>query len=162
MKTTFRWVLASLLLLGVDSFAQEQAPAVTHNTWTSGSPMTTPVAFGAAAVLKNQVYVVGGNDAAGNNASGVVADVQVYNPTTNSRSAGVPYPTTIEAASAAVGKNILYVSGGSPDAANPTNAIWAFNPKAKKWSGEAAMPTARWAVKPWWTKRRMLSMSSGG
>ena len=117
-----------------------QAPAVTHNTWTSGAPMPTPLAFSTAAVLKNQIYVVGGSDS-----TGQVADVQIYNPVTNAWSAGVPYPTGIGAASSAVAKNILYVFGGSIDGVNPTNAVWAYNPKTKAWTGAAAMPTARWA-----------------
>lgn len=147
--------LAGIILLpGLGTYADEvQAqsevegaqPEVSHNTWTSGAALPTAVTLGAAAVLQNEIYVVGGNDAAGNSPSGVVADVQIYNPATNSWSAGVPYPTTIEAASAAVVKNVLYVFGGSPDAVNPTNAVWAYNPKAKSWSPMANMPTARWA-----------------
>ena len=117
-----------------------EAPAVTHNTWTSGAPMPTPLAFSTAAVLKNEIYVVGGN-----NGTGQVADVQIYNPVTNAWSTGVSYPTTIGSASSAVVKNILYVFGGTSDGMTPTNAVWAYNPKTKAWTAAAAMPTARWA-----------------
>src|SRR5271169_5560654 len=141
MKTTFRLLLASLLLSGVASFAEELGPAGTHNTWTSGAPMPTPLAFSTAAVLKNEIYVVGGNSGTGN-----VADVQIYNPVTNTWSTGPSYPTAIGSASSAVVKNILYVFGGSSDGVNPTNAVWAYNPKTKAWTAAAAMPTARWAT----------------
>ena len=87
--------------------AEDEAPAVTHNTWTSGAPMPTPLAFSTAAVLMNEIYVVGGN-----NGSGQVADVQIYNPVTNAWSTGPSYPTGIASASSAVVKNILYVFGG--------------------------------------------------
>jgi N-acetylneuraminic acid mutarotase len=41
-------------------------------------------------------------------------------------------------------KNVLYVFGGTSDGVNPTNAVWAYNPKTKAWTATAAMPTARW------------------
>ena len=138
MKTGFRLMLVLLLLIGAASFAQEQSPAVTHNTWSSGTPMPTPVVIAASAVLKTQIFVVGGN------ASNVILDdVQIYTPKTNNWSAGVPFPTVIEAASAAVVKNILYVFGGTSDGTNASNAVWAYNPKTKTWSSVAAMPTPR-------------------
>lgn len=43
MKTTLRLMLGMLLSVSMASFAQEPAPAVNHNTWTSGAPM--PVAL---------------------------------------------------------------------------------------------------------------------
>jgi len=137
MKTAFQLFLVSILLVGTLSFAQEQAPAVNHNTWTSGVPMPTGVFGPAVAALKNQIYAVGGYAA-----SGDVADTQIYNPATNTWSTGVSLPTTIESASAAVVKNVLYVFGGYNSGAL-TNAVWAYNPKTKTWTGKAAMPTAR-------------------
>ena len=76
MKTTFRLISLSLLFIGTAALVQAQIPAVTHNTWTSGAPLPTPVVFATSAVLENQIYVVGGENA-GNT---IVADVQVYNP----------------------------------------------------------------------------------
>ncbi len=146
MKTVFRLALVSILWTGMVSFAAGQIPEVTHNTWTSGAPMPTPVAFAGAAVLKDEVYVVGGNLGPGVNSNGFVADVQIYDPATNTWSSGVPYPTEVAFASAAVVKNILYVFGGTPDGMNPSNAVWAYNPKTKTWAAKAAMPTARWGT----------------
>lgn len=118
----------------------KQIPAVTHNKWTSGKPMPAPLAFSTAAVLKNEIYVVGGNNGTVN-----VADVQIYNPVANSWSTGPSYPTGIGSASSAVVKNILYVFGGTSDGTSPSNAVWAYSPKTKTWTPRAAMPTARWA-----------------
>ena len=140
MKTTLRLMLVALLSVGVASFAQEQAPAVNHNTWTSGAPMPVSLAFSTAALLKNEIYVVGGNNGTAN-----VADVQIYNPVTNAWTTGPSYPTDIGSASSAVVKNILYVFGGTSDGMTATNAVWAYNPKTKAWTAAAAMPTARWA-----------------
>ncbi|MGA7565294.1 MAG: kelch repeat-containing protein [Terriglobales bacterium] len=139
MKTVFGLVMASFLLVATASFVSAQDAEVTHNTWTSGTAMPTAVAFATAAVLKNEIYVVGGNNGTEN-----VADVQIYNPATGTWSTGVSYPTKIGSASSAVVKNILYVFGGSSDGMTPSNAVWAYNPKTKAWTAMEAMPTARW------------------
>lgn len=129
-----------LAALAMASVALAQTPAVVHNTWTSGAAMPTATVAPVAAVLLGQIYVVGGGvDGA------IVADVNIYNPTTDSWSAGVPLPVPTANAAAAVVNNILYVIGGddSTNGSPPTKAVWAFNPTTKKWSSKAAMPTAR-------------------
>jgi len=120
--------------------AAKQVPAVTHNTWTSGAPMPTALLSSAAAVLKGQIYVVGGD-----NGSATVADTQVFNPATNVWSTGVPLPAPIGGAVAAVVNNVLYIIGGSGSRSGSpvTNTVYAYNPKTSTWSTTAAMPTAR-------------------
>jgi len=39
MKTAFRFILASVLVIGTASLGKAQSPAVTHNTWASGTPL---------------------------------------------------------------------------------------------------------------------------
>ncbi|MGO8985439.1 MAG: Kelch repeat-containing protein [Terriglobales bacterium] len=95
----------------------------------------------AAAVLKDEIYVVGGG-----NGTEAVADVQIYNPATNAWSSGPSYPVAISEQSAAVVKNVLYVFGGNAGGGTPSNAVWAYNPKTKAWTGQAAMPTARFST----------------
>ena len=120
----------------------EAAPAVVHNTWTSGTPMPTAAFLTAVGVLKGQIYVVGGCTVPG---GGVIADTQIYDPATNTWTAGVSLPTPLCDGTAAVVKNVLYVFGGTPSgsAQNYTNAVWAYSPKTKTWSSKAAMPTIR-------------------
>ena len=145
---TFALIMLTLFILAVEAALplqaqtypdQTQAPAVTHNTWTSGAAMPTAVSSAAAAVLKNEIYVVGGSNATEN-----VADVQIYNPATNAWSTGPSYPAAIAGASSAVVENVLYVFGGSPGGGTPSNAVWGYNPKTKTWTAKADMPTARW------------------
>ena len=139
MKTTLRLLLVTLLSVGVASFAQEPAPAVNHNSWTSGTPIPTGVVSPAGtAVIKGKIYVVGGQDSSGN----VIADTQIYDPVANTWTAGVPLPTPTGDGSAAVVKNILYLFGGYSGTAY-TNAVWAFNPKTHTWSPKSPMPTLR-------------------
>ncbi|HEY4840748.1 MAG TPA: kelch repeat-containing protein [Terriglobales bacterium] len=142
MKTALRLMLASILFVGTVSLVKAQSPEVTHNTWTSGAPMPTAVTFAAAAVLKAEIYVVGGE----NTDNTIIADTQIYDPATNAWSTGVSYPAGIASASAAVVKNVLYVFGGTSDRETPSNAVWAYSPKTKTWSAKAAMPTARWST----------------
>ena len=143
MKRKFAVAASFFFVSTLLTFAQ--VPPVNHNTWTSGAAIPTPVAFAAAAVLKNQIYLVGGYS--GNNYSNAVGDNQIYNPATNSWSSGVALPTPTAQAAAAVVKNILYIFGGSNDGGpNVFNTVWAYNPKTNAWSQKAAMPTARCSV----------------
>jgi large repetitive protein len=129
---------AALPLQAQTDSANAQSPAVTHNTWTSGAALPTAVVGASAGVLKNEIYVVGGQNAEG----ATISDVQVYNPATNAWSAGVSLPTPLQEPSAAVVKSVLYVFGGY-DGETRTSSVWAYNPKTKTWTAMADMPTAR-------------------
>ena len=143
MQTTWGVMLVVLLMMGVASVAVAQAPPVNHNTWSSGAALPTAVvAPGGVAVLKNEIYVVGGVNADGT----TIADTQIYNPATNSWSSGVPLPTTLTDGVAAVVKNVLYVISGGDSimvGGTQTNAVWAYSLKTKTWSAKAPIPTAR-------------------
>jgi N-acetylneuraminic acid mutarotase len=117
-----------------------EAPAVNHNTWTSGAAMPTAVEFPAGTgVLTGQIYLVGGYQSG----AVAVADNQIYNPVTNTWSTGAALPSATAQGASAVVKNVLYVFGGSNNVGSTvTNAVWAYNPK-NAWSSKAAMPTAR-------------------
>src|ERR1700690_581274 len=157
MKAAFRFMMASLLFVGAASQINAQAPPVAHNTWTSGAPLPTAVSSAASAVLKNEIYVVGGSGSTEN-----LADVQIFNPATNSWSSGPSYPISVGGASAAVVKNILYVFGGTADGITASNAVWAYNPKTKAWTPMADMPTARWDTAAAVEKKTNIIYVTGG
>lgn len=139
MKTTF---MVAVVWFGMALTAVAQVPPVVHNSWSSGAAVPTPVwAPGGTAVLKGEIYVIGGW--IGVSETTTIADTQIYNPATNSWTTGVPLPNPIADGAAAVVKNVLYLIGGTPDGSTESNAVWAFNPKTKTWSSKAAMPTAR-------------------
>jgi len=129
---------AAVPLHAQTDLSEKAAPAVTHNTWTIGLAIPTPVYYPAAGALKDGIYVVGGVTY-----TTLTSDVQVYNPVTKTWSTGVAFPTPIAGAASAVVKNILYIFGGSTDGVTETNAVWAYNPKTETWSAKAAMPTVR-------------------
>ena len=60
MKATFLPVLVLALLLGTAANAAAQTGDVTHNTWTSGAPMPTPLVGSAFGVIKGKIYLVSG------------------------------------------------------------------------------------------------------
>ena len=45
---------------------------------------------------------------------------------------------------------------------NPTNAVWAYNPKTKAWTATADMPTARWASEAVVEKTKNIVYVIGG
>src|SRR5450755_3579597 len=79
----------------------KQVPAITHNTWTSGLAMPTPVYYPATGAITNDIYIVGG----GVTGTTYTADTQIYNAATNTWSTGVPLPTPTIAGAGAVVKN---------------------------------------------------------
>jgi N-acetylneuraminic acid mutarotase len=103
-RITLTWILALILFAAM---VQTQVGQLTHDTWKHRAPLPTAVVEPAAAVL--EIYVLGGID----NSGVPIADVQVYNPATNKWSRGVSLPTALDATSAAVIKNVLYVFGGT-------------------------------------------------
>jgi len=118
----------------------KQIPAVMHNTWTSGAEMPTASSCSMVGVLEGEIYVVGGE----NPDNVVIADTQIYNPTTNTWRTGVPLPTPLCDGIAAVVNNILYVTGGWEHSGGKcTKALWAYSPKTNQWTSKSAMPTAK-------------------
>jgi N-acetylneuraminic acid mutarotase len=138
MKTKSR-VCAVLLLFATVSMALAQAPAIVHNTWSSGTSMPIAADGTAVAVLDGQIYVIGG----GNDNGTFFANTQIYDPALNTWTAGGSLPIATSSGCAGVVKNVLYFIGGHTGQGY-TNTVWAYNPKMKKWSSAPSpMPTAR-------------------
>jgi len=115
------------------------APAVAHNTWTTGKAMPTPVCYAPTAVLGNEIYILGGCATATTG----TAKVQIYNPAKNSWSKGVSLPKAIWAEAAAVVKGQIYIMGGATTPNPPwINTVYSYNPKTKKWTRKANVPNA--------------------
>ena len=133
--------ITMLLSLSMTSAAVAQDSAVSHDTWSSGTPMRRAILSPTAAALGNRIYVVGGAiDWIGTS----IANTQIYNPASNTWSGGVSLPAPLQDAAAAVVNNILYVFGGqSGHASVYLNTVWAYDPQTKTWSPKSPMPTAR-------------------
>jgi N-acetylneuraminic acid mutarotase len=143
MLILFTLAGATLPLQAQTDGAGVQAPAVTHNTWTSGAAMPT-ARFGAfAGAIGKNIYVVGGGTNAQYQATAVN---EIYNTKTNKWTTGAPDPTARELGASGVVNGILYVIGGSTAANGALNLVEAYDPVSNTWTTKAPMPTARNSV----------------
>ena len=115
----------------------------TESFWTAGPPMPTPRTEITAAVLKNDIYVIGGFDESGQ----VTSIVEVYNIANNTWiKAAAPLPEPLHHTAAAVYHDKIYVVGGYTAPWSPSNKLFIYDPVQNKWQEAKPMPTARGAL----------------
>jgi N-acetylneuraminic acid mutarotase len=115
----------------------------TDSFWTSGAPMPTPRTEVTAAVLNNDIYVIGGFDE-----SGQVTDiVEVYNIANNTwTTATAPLPEPLHHTAAASYNGKIYVIGGYTAPWSPINKLFIYDPVQNSWQEGKPMPTPRGAL----------------
>jgi N-acetylneuraminic acid mutarotase len=114
----------------------------TKSFWTAGAPMPTPRTEVAAAVLKDNIYVIGGFD----ESSQVTDIVEVYNFTNNTWANAASLPEPLHHAAAAAYDGKIYVVGGYTAPWSPSNKLFIYDPIQDKWQEGNPMPTARGAL----------------
>jgi N-acetylneuraminic acid mutarotase len=140
-------ILFLLFLVFVFPISMAQTTSVTVPTtdpfWTSGAPMPTPRTEVTAAVLEDEIYVIGGFDE-----SGQVTDiVEVYNIANNTWSkAAAPLPEPLHHTAAASFNGKIYVVGGYTAPWSPTNNLFIYDPVQNSWQEGEPMPTSRGAL----------------
>ena len=83
-----------------------------------------------------RIYAIGGE-----NASGRLDTVEVYDPSTNTWAKAAPMPTARNHLAATMGPdNLIYAIGG---VSSVPKIVEAYNPSTNKWTTVASMPTAR-------------------
>ena len=151
-KTQCLWKLGFLAVAGAFAasvgsvaLAAESRPL---SEWGKRGDLLEPNSEMAVAYLDGKIYVVGGYPSTRKS----VDTVQVYDVKTDTWSLTTPYPTTINHASAVALDGLLYVVGGQTNAGGRreqsryVNAVHAYDPKTRKWTPRAPMPTARSAM----------------
>ncbi|MDQ3968436.1 MAG: galactose oxidase [Thermoproteota archaeon] len=130
------------------SMAQTTTTTTTESFWTDGAPMPTPRTEVTAAVLEDDIYVIGGVDE-----SGQVTDiVEVYNIANNTWSkAAAPLPEPLHHTASASYSGKIYVVGGYTAAGSlsdrsPSNRLFIYDPVQNSWQEGNPMPTARGAL----------------
>jgi hypothetical protein len=104
--------------------------------WKPLAPIPTPVMDPAAAKVGNLIYVVGGTT--GTTASQATSMTQIYNPTTNHWSTGVPsLHRRIDASATPGADGKLYVLGGTDLYGRAVPWVDVYDPVAKTWKGFA-------------------------
>ena len=139
-------IVATLFLLSiVFVFSESLAQTVTvarESFWTAAESMPTPRTEVTAAVLENEIYVIGGFDG-----SGQVTDiVEVYSIANNSWTKGVPLPEPLHHTAAASYNGKIYVVGGYTSPWSPSNKLFIYDSLQGKWQEGKPMPTARGAL----------------
>lgn len=121
--------------------AATPAPRAEVPRWTQRAAMFTPRGRAAGGQVDGRLYVVGGENAAGD--SDVV---EVYDPAFDSWRQLKPRPAAARAASAAGLGQYLYVAGGcAGDGANPAvlDRVDRYDPAADAWTAMAPLPAPR-------------------
>src|SRR5215212_3033020 len=84
----FLFLLIIVFIFPISMSQRTAAATTTESFWTAGAPMPTPRTEVTAAVLKNDIYVIGGFD----ESSQVTDIVEVYNITNNTWTKAAPLP----------------------------------------------------------------------
>lgn len=106
-----------------------------------------PTARGAlgVAVVNGLIYAIGGI-ASWNSSFNVgtsTATVEIYNPSSNSWSTGVPLPQPLDSFGVAVSNGTIYVIAGESKG-NVVNTVYSFNPATStSWSTMSNLPLGR-------------------
>jgi N-acetylneuraminic acid mutarotase len=134
----WRQLAVAVLLIAFDRSAWA-------DSWREGAPMTTARAHAGAALLGEDLYVVGGGGA-----SGPRGLTEVYDTIGDIWRADVALPVGLEQfGMTSIGGRIYiaggYAAGGSREAPTfqESAATWAFDPSAGGWRNLAPMPAPR-------------------
>src|SRR5918995_795364 len=135
-------VLFPLIIVFVFPTSIAQTTTTTESFWTAGAPMPTPRTEVTAAILKDNIYVLGGFD----ESSQVTDIVEVYNITNNTWTKAAPLPEALHHTAAASYNDKIYVVGGYTAPWSPSNKLFIYDFVQDKWQEGKPMPTARGAL----------------
>jgi N-acetylneuraminic acid mutarotase len=113
------------------------------DSWSTATPISTPVFYYASAVVDNKIYVEGGEDS-----TGYTGLNQIYDPQTGTWTEGQSMPVIVHEAAAgattgALAPAMLYIIGGTSDGFDGVNATQIYDPQANNWTLGAQMLKAR-------------------
>ncbi|MFO1402074.1 MAG: kelch repeat-containing protein [Steroidobacteraceae bacterium] len=116
---------------------------VSEFPWVARSAMPLPRREFATAAVNGRIYVLGGGDTqAGIIPAPATATVQIYDPASNTWSAGADMPVAAYNHAAAVLGGKIYVTGGKSDLAPGLATLQEYDPAGNAWTLRAAMPVA--------------------
>ena len=119
------------------------------NSWSTKAPMPTKRQSAASGVIAGKLYVAGGVKLPDSGfIFDVLANLEAYDPVSNSWTTLAPMPTARSAAGAGVVNGILYVIGGAIDSSTIVSVatVEAYDPATNTWSTRAPMPAPRHQV----------------
>ena len=127
-----QWREGSLFTTAVEPFTEQE---LGESRWLSSRPLPEARAGRAATALGLEVYVIGGETAAG-----VTGDVRVFNTLERTWRRAAAKPTPVTAATAADLFGEIYVPGGFLADGRPTAVVEAYSPSQNAWRRAAPLP----------------------
>lgn len=124
-------------------FSHARAITSSESAWIKGAPMPTPRTEVTAALLEDNIYVIGGFNRSGH-ATDIVEDYNIGNNSWNTLVA--PLPELLHHASAASYDGKIYVVGGYGYPWIPSNKLFVYDPFKNKWQEGKSMSTYRGAL----------------
>jgi N-acetylneuraminic acid mutarotase len=112
------------------------------DTWETKTPMPTARYGFKANAVDGKIYLAGGwyrLETTYNNVD-KSAQVDVYDPSTDTWATGAPMPTAVANYASAVVDNKIYVISGVASGSTTTNLTQTYNPRIDKWSFGAPIP----------------------
>lgn len=101
--------------------------------WIKKADMPTARSFHSAAVVNGKVYVMGGMTRT-ESSTNLLQDVAIYDPATDSWSAGAPMPHARYGHTATVMGSKIYVVGGRMTGGGADDSVWEYDPGSNGWT----------------------------
>ena len=129
--------LAAATSYSASAAATQAAPG---SAWSLRGTLAVPRQEVAVAELDGLIYVVGGIDGT----PAFLSSVEIYDPDSDSFSAGPPLPVPLHHTTATAAGGKLYVIGGWSDFfATPLDVVYELDPQVGSWVAKTGMPSAR-------------------
>ena len=129
-------IVAAVAISAPNAVATTPAGAL---TWTAQPPIPTARGCLASAVLKGNIYVVGGFTSG---ESSTLNTAEAYDPQTKHWSTLAPMPTSRTCLAAASLDGQIYAIGGEDDAGDNLATVESYSPASGSWKTDAPLRAA--------------------
>lgn len=127
-----------------------------RDRWTELAPMPTPRGAAGAAVLGDQLYVVGGM-----RLGRALTSVERFDFSTGRWSSLPPLPDPREHAPAVASDGSIYVVGGRSEDEDATRTVFRYSPAAREWSEVAPLRRGSGGLEALPVNGRVLAVGGG-
>jgi N-acetylneuraminic acid mutarotase len=111
------------------------------NSWETKTPMPTASSSLQANEVNGKIYLIGGwIESESSSVTEKSAQVEIYDPITDTWAFGSPIPTAVAGYASAVLDGKIYIISGVARGSNYTNLTQIYDPKTDEWSFGAPIP----------------------
>ena len=111
------------------------------DSWETKMPMPTARSGFQASVVDDKIYLIGGRvESESSSISKKSAQVEIYDPLTDTWAFGLPIPTAVAGYASAVLDGKIYIISGVAGGSTYTNLTQVYDPKTDEWSFSAPIP----------------------